>query len=273
LVAFHRDSFFSYRRPRYFPRYKALHFYKADLWGFFLKYSLGRWKFKRKAFRRKKFWLFSFSIKIAHKFLRNLNPEVLRNYKKKKKVTKRAIFTLFRLKKYLPALKEGALRYYVVSLAAKTRYLYDNFFSDFMFFLDSRLDAMLQKTGFFFSSFFVKQLIIHNKILVDFFPITYCNYLVPLGSFVSFKKEAIILFLQVWFKELPFFWFILRFFLGLFVYKKKPKIKPKINLFSFFSEKKNLLYLKKIKQIFFQKKKEKKKNKFSKFKNKRVFKY
>jgi len=212
LTVFHRDSYYGYRIPRYVPRFRCLRTYKADLWGNYFFSFGGRWGFKRKAFRGKGMWLFLFKSRIARKFLRKINPLILRKFRRRIKGKQLAWYTLFRIKKFYPALKEGALRRYVTFVAKKTRYLYDTFVSDFLFFLEGRLDSIVWRTGFFPSPFFVRQLVRHLKIFVNFRVVSFNAYNLSLGDIVTFKKEVFILMIQR-FLEIPYYWFSLRSFL------------------------------------------------------------
>lgn len=138
MSSFHRDSYYGYRTPRYVPRYKAIRFYKADLWGTFFHSTGGRWKFKYKGFRGKRMWLFLFSGRIAGRYMRRLNPQVLRKYRRRLFAHHLVWYTKFRLRKFYPALCEGAIRRAVRVVAAKTRYVYDSFFLCLIFFFFGR---------------------------------------------------------------------------------------------------------------------------------------
>jgi len=119
----------------------------------------------------------------------------------------------------------------------------------FCFFLEGRLDSIVWRTGFFPSPFFVRQLVRHLKIFVNFRVVSFNAYNLSLGDIVTFKKEVFILMIQR-FLEIPYYWFSLRSFL--LTLRKKLSI-------NFLKNKLVTCFLKKTKRVFLVKKKLKKK--------------
>jgi len=167
----------------YRPFFKQLRFYQFDCSGNLFFAPAGRWKFNSKRFHGRKVWLLRFYKRFMIKRLM-VKPTLIRGKKKRPKFSH--IFSRFRLKQFIFALREPALRRYVRLANANLNQSNLTMFQRFLQSLESRLDVLIYRLGFFPSSAYVKKLIVQNKIRVNFLPIKYPSYSVKVGDRVSF---------------------------------------------------------------------------------------